>query len=575
MDISITIGGEAGQGLQTIGAVLGKVLSRSGFHVFTSQDYMSRIRGGHNFYQIRFSDKEVTALRDSVDILVALDENTIEIHKERVKDEGFIIYDADSIKKSFDEPQFLHIPFEKIAVDSGGSKIMANTVATAAVLGMLKLDLSVFDNILKSKLQKKGDEIVDKNIETAKAGYDYATHHCSRCNIFKLPRTTRRSSLMLINGTQGIGLGALMSGCKFYSAYPMTPSTGIMIFLASKAKEYGIVVEQVEDEIAAINMALGASFAGVRAMTGSSGGGFALMVEGLSLAGMTETPIVIAEVQRPGPATGFPTRTEQGDLMFILYAGHGEFPRVIFAPGTPEQAFYLTNKAFDLAEKYQIPAFIQSDQYLADSEWTFEGFDTERLIFHDYRLRAEELKNRNEYKRHAYTESGITPLAVPGESHHVVVTDSDEHDEEGHIVEDAETRIKMTDKRLFKKMERLQKEISPPLFYGNEQPDVLLIGYGSTYGVMKESVDTLSDTHKIAMLHFSQIYPFPLTDRFDYMSVMTKARQTFCIENNATGQFASLIRMKTGYKCTDNINKYDGRPFTLDGLLGELNGNIR
>lgn len=574
MDYTITIGGEAGQGLQTIGAVLARVLSRSGFHVFTSQDYMSRIRGGHNFYQIRFSEHPVTALKESIDILVALDRNTIDIHASRVKDEGLVLYDADFIKETFDDPRFLHTPFEKIAVDRGGSKIMANTVATASVLGMFKLGLSVFDKILQSTLKKKGQEIIDKNLAAARAGYDYASHHCVHCEAFQVTEP-ENNSLMLINGTQGIGLGALMSGCKFYSAYPMTPSTGVMIYLASKAKEYGIIVEQVEDEIAAINMALGASFAGVRAMTGSSGGGYALMGEGLSLAGMTETPVVIAEVQRPGPATGFPTRTEQGDLMFILYSGHGEFPRVIFTPGTPEQAFYLTNKAFDLAEKYQIPAFVQSDQYLADSQWTFEGLDTDRLIYHDYRLRADVLKDIPEYKRYAYTETGITPLAVPGESGHLIVADSDEHDEKGHIVEDAETRIKMTDKRLFKKMEALRKEIEPPLFYGKKDPDIVLIGYGSTYGVLKEVVDLLLPCHAIAMLHFSEVYPFPLTDRFDYLSVVNQALETICIENNATGQFASLMGMETGYKCTGRINKYDGRPFTIDGLLGELNEYIK
>lgn len=289
----------------------------------------------------------------------------------------------------------------------------------------------------------------------------------------------------------------------------MTPSTGIMLYAVGKAKDYGIVVEQAEDEIAAINMALGASFAGVRAMTGSSGGGFALMVEGISLAAMTETPIVIALAQRPAPATGFPTRTEQGDLQFALYTAHGEFPRVILTPGTPEQAFYLTNKAFDIAEKYQIPVFILTDQYLADSQWTFEGFDISRIKYTDYRLREDVLKNLSEYKRHAFTDSGVSPLGVPGDSQHLVVTDSDEHDEEGHIVEDAETRIKMVEKRLFKKLPLIRQEIEPPLLYGDSQPEIVLVGWGSTYGVMKEAVDVISEDRSIAMLHFSEIYPFP------------------------------------------------------------------
>ena len=298
------------------------------------------------------------------------------------------------------------------------------------------------------------------------------------------------------------------------------------------------------------------------------------MVEGLSLAAITETPVVIALAQRPGPATGRPTRTEQGELQFALYTAHGEFPRVIFAPGTPEQAFYLTNKAFDLAEKYQIPVIILTDQYLADSQWTFDGFDTGKLLYTDYRLRGDAFKKLSEYKRHAFTDSGVSPLAVPGDAEHVVVTDSDEHDEEGHIIEDAATRISMTDKRIFKKLPNIIKEIAPPLLYGNAEPEIVLVGWGSTYGVMKEAVDILSGEQNIAMLHFSEIYPFPATDTFDYLKVMKSAKLTACIENNATGQFARLMRAETGYEFTFRINRYDGRPFTRESLVGEINVHI-
>ena len=272
---------------------------------------------------------------------------------------------------------------------------------------------------------------------------------------------------MLINGNQAIGLGALLSGCKFFAAYPMTPATSIMNYLAEKAGEYGIIVEQAEDEIAAINMALGASFGGVRAMTATSGGGFALMNEGLSLAGMTETPIVIAEAQRPGPATGLPTRTEQGDLFFVIHGGHGEFPRVVLAPGTPEQAFHLTNKAFHLSEKYQIPVIVLSDQYLGDSEWTFPGFDPDRLHYEDFRLRGPALNALASYKRYAQSDNGVSPLAVPGVSRHLVAVDSDEHDEDGHIIEDSRTRISMVEKRLYHKLPLIREEIAPPSYHGD------------------------------------------------------------------------------------------------------------
>ena len=575
MDYTIRIGGEAGQGLQTIGGALAKSFSRAGFHVFSHQDYMSRIRGGHNFYQIRFSSKELTATKETVDVLIALDLNTIDVHRKSLSDNGIILYDADFVKKTFEGPEFLNIPFEKIAVEKGESKIMANSVAIGAVLGIFGLDLSVFKEIIKVTLKKKGDEIIQKNILVAEAGLDHAVKHCSKCKGFELTQPSRDKKLMLINGTSAIGLGAVMSGCKFYCAYPMTPSTGVFAYIAGKAKKYGIVVEQVEDEIAAINMALGASFGGVRAMTGSSGGGFALMAEGLSLAGMTETPIVIYESQRPGPATGLPTRTEQGDLLFVLYAGHGEFPRVIFAPGTPEQAFYLTNKAFDLTEKYQIPVFVQSDQYLADSEWTHEKFDMERLVYRDYRLRGQELEKLSDYKRHAYTETGVTPLAVPGVSKHLVVTDSDEHDEEGHIVEDGQTRIRMTEKRLLKKLPLIKQEIDQPLFYGTDKPEILLTGYGSTYGVMKEAVDIMLKDKGIAMLHFSEVYPLPLLEKFDYLKLLKGSKLTVCIEMNATSQFARLIQSEIGYVFDKHVNKYDGRPFTIEGLIGELNACIR
>jgi 2-oxoglutarate ferredoxin oxidoreductase subunit alpha len=556
--------------LATIGGALAQVFSKIGYHVFTHQDYMSRVRGGHNFYQIRFSDQKISASREMVDILLALDLNTIEIHKKSVRNEGFILYDSEIAKKKFEEPEFIDIPFRKIALDVGKNSVMANTVATGAVLGLLDLGLEALRNILRQAFQNKGEDVIQGNIACAEAGYNYARTNCSRCKALGISEPEYRR-LMLIDGFHAIGMGALMSGCKFYSGYPMTPSTGILDYMASRAEEYNLVVEQAEDEIAAINMAIGASFAGVRAMTGTSGGGFALMVEGLSLAGMTETPIVIAEMQRPGPATGLPTRTEQADLLFVLYAAHGEFPRVIFEPGTPEQAFYLTNRAFELAEKYQIPVFIQSDQYLADTEWTFENFDLEQLIYNDYRIREKDLEGVEDYKRYKYSDTGISLFAVPGESgKHLVVADSDEHDEEGHIIEDGETRIKMVQKRLLKKLPLIKKEIEAPLLYGDPSPEIVLVGHGSTYGVIKEVVDTIPEDQKVAMMHFSQIYPLPEQDRFDYIELLKNADLTICIENNASGQFAKLIRAETGFEFSHQISRYDGRPFTIENLKEEL-----
>ncbi len=572
MDYSIKIGGEAGQGIQTIGDTLARVFSRSGYHVFTHQDYESRIRGGHNFFQIRVSGKPITASKEKIDILVALDNESMQQHLDEISEIGQIIYDSSAIKQKHDKPHFLDIPFISLAIEHGGNKIMANTVATGAVLGMLGMDIDMLIGIIKDAFRKKGDEIINANIKAAMAGYDFAAKQCLKCSFSVTPLSAPK---MLIAGNDAIGLGAIASGCKFYSAYPMTPATGIMNYIASKEKEYKIVVEQAEDEIAAINMALGASFAGVRSMTGTSGGGFALMVEGLSLAAMTETPVVIALGQRPGPATGFPTRTEQGELQFALYTAHGEFPRVVLAPGTPEQAFYLTNKAFDMAEKFQVPVIILTDQYLADSQWTFDGFDLTKIKYTDYRLRGDAFKNLKEYKRHAFTENGISPLGVPGEAKHLVVTDSDEHDEEGHIVEDAETRIKMVNKRLFQKLPLIRHEIEPPFLYGHNEPDIVIAGWGSTFGVIKEAVDALSKENKAAMLHFSEIYPFPSTEKFNYLKVLRDAHAAICVENNATSQFARLMKTETGYTFTGMINRYDGRPFTVDSLLGEIYAILR
>ena len=577
MDYTIKIGGEAGQGIQTIGETLAKVFARTGYHVFTHQDYESRIRGGHNFFQIRVSENPVAASSKRIDILVALDSEGIALHKYELSESGLAIYDSSSLKQKQDEPSFLDVPFSKLA----GDKMMSNIAATGAVLGILGMDLDILNGILNEAFRKKGDRVMEGNRNAAAAGHDFAVKNCAKCS-FSLAQPSKPK--MLISGIDAIGLGAIASGCKFYSAYPMTPSTGIMNYIAGRAKEYGIIVEQAEDEIAAINMALGASFAGVRAMTGTAGGGFALMVEGLSLAGMTETPVVIALGQRPAPATGLPTRTEQSDLNFALYAAHGEFPRVIFAPGTPEQAFYLTGKAFDLAEKYQIPAIVIFDAYLADSEWTYEGIDINKIKYHDYRLRGDAFNNLPEYKRHAFTETGVSPLGVPGDSRHVVVTDSDEHDEEGHMVEDAETRVKMVNKRLFRKLPLIRQEIEPPALYGDPDPEIVIAGWGSNYGVMKEAVDILTPPHPplikggsrggVAMLHFSEIYPFPPTDRFNYLELLSNAKLALCIENNATGQFARLMRTETGFEFKEKINRFDGRPFLLEELTGEIDACI-
>jgi len=562
MDYTIKIGGEAGQGLQTIGYILSKVFVRDGLHVFANQDYESRIRGGHNFFQIRFSDQKVISPSEGVDILVALDRESIGRHREEITDSGMILYDSETLKERYEGSVFLDVPLQRLAIGAGG-RVMMNTVAVGAIVGMLNHDFTILEDILRETFKKKGTEVIEDNIKAGRAGHEYARKNCGRC-AFVLSKGDGKKR-MLISGNEALALGAINAGCRFISAYPMTPSTGIITYMVSKADEFSIVAEQAEDEIAAINMAIGASFAGVRSMTATSGGGFCLMTEAVSLAGMTETPIVIVLAQRPGPATGLPTRTEQGELFFALFSGHGEFPRAVLAPRDAEDAFYTIQKAFNIAEKYQTVVFVMSDQHLADSYWSVDGLDPERIAIERGLLNDYEIGD--DYKRHRITDSGISPRAIPGQGGRViVVTDSDEHDEEGHIIEDTMARKSMVEKRM-RKLDGIASEVSKPLLYGNDEPDVLLIGWGSTYGAIKEAVDILNRKDiRASMLHFNEIWPFPRRA----MEVIRSATRTYTVENNFMGQLKRLIRMETGIDLDGSVTKYDGRPFTPEEIVRRI-----
>jgi 2-oxoglutarate ferredoxin oxidoreductase subunit alpha len=563
MDYSIKIGGEAGQGIQTIGHVLAKVLTRGGSHVFVNQDYESRIRGGHNIYQLRFSHRNIFSPSKKIDIIVAFDKASIEEHGDELTENGMVLYDSETLGKKYNNPLFLDVPMQSLAVEKGGNRVMMNTAAAGAVLGMLGYDFSILEAIIKSSFSKKGTEIIEGNIKAGKSGHEYAKEKCHKCDFKILP--VKGNKMMLMNGNEALALGALAAGCKFASAYPMTPSTGVITYLAGKAEDYDLVIEQAEDEIAAINMAIGASYAGVRALTATSGGGFCLMTEGISLAGMTETPLVIVLAQRPGPATGLPTRTEQGELLFALNAGHGEFPRVIMAPGTAEEAFYSIQKAFNIAEKYQTIVIVMSDQHLADSYWSIESLDPSRIKVDRAMINDDEITD--DYKRHKITDSGVSPRAIPGQAGKaVVVTDSDEHDEDGHIIEDSSTRNTMVKKRM-RKLQGISSEILKPGLYGKTDPELLLIGWGSTYGAIKEAVDTLNSQGKhISMLHFMELWPFPE----GIAETVRSAKKSFTVENNSTGQLRRLIRMETGVECSGSITKYDGRPLTPEDIIKEV-----
>ncbi len=569
-DLSIRISGEAGQGLKTIGITLTQIFDKAGLNIFANQDYMSRIRGGNNYFQVRISNKPLYTLRDKVDILVALDKMSIDIHKKNLNKEGIIIADLEKFKLDDDKKIFFNAPVYGLAQKHGGKDIYSNSVAVGILANITGIDLELVKDILKVSFQGKSEEIINTNINCLVSGYEYSENNF-KDNKFKFKLNKDSIKKIIIDGNQAIGLGAIKAGCKFYSAYPMTPSTSIMDTIAYYSNDYNIIVEQAEDEIAAVNMVIGASFAGARAMTSTSGGGFALMQEGISLSGMTETPIVVVDAQRPAPATGFPTRTEQADLDFVIHAGHGEFAKVVFAPGTIEEAFNLTIKAFNIAEEYQIPVIILTDQHLADSYKNIEVFDMNKIKVKRFKISKEKSKTVKNYKRYELNESGISPLAVPSWINDVIYCDSDEHTEEGHITEDGEIRNKMIEKRFFKKINRLTDEIEPPVVYNLKKAKIILIGFGSTFGVLKEICDNFKD-FKIGMIHLPQVLPFPAKEVLKIIKEQEQDLELiFTVENNAGAQLAKLLRKETGILVNNTILKYDGRPFNLDYLIEEIN----
>ena len=550
MDIKIVIGGEAGQGIQTISNIMSKFFLRSGYYVFTEQSYQSRIRGGHNFTQVRVSSEPVSSPDDGIDILVALNRETVDIHSSETG--GIIIYDNELIKDLSGDKLF-GVPLQKIAIEKTQNKLAVNSVACGVLAGLLDGDISILERLMRE--QFKDPDIGEKNVLAVRSGYEIGKSN--RTLPFKITPLSQKDRL-LIDGGSAVGFGAIVAGCRFLSAYPMTPGTAVMNFLAGHSKRFNIVVEQAEDEIAAINMVLGASFAGVRSMVTTSGGGFALMVEGLSLAGMTETPCVIHIGQRPGPATGLPTRTEQGELLFVINAGHGEFPRYITAPRDAEDAFYKTIKAFNLADKYQIPSIILTDQFLIDSMTTIDSLDVKDIKIERHIVTEPD----NNYARHLLTSSGISPRALPGTEGILVITDSDEHDEEGHITEDLEIRKNMVEKRL-KRGEYLKEDVEEPVFFGDKDSSIVLTGWGSTYGILKEAVNRLTkEGISVSLLHFSDVYPLP-----DKTLNSLRDKRFISVENNATGQLAQLIRRETGINITERILKYNGRPFTPSEIV--------
>jgi 2-oxoglutarate/2-oxoacid ferredoxin oxidoreductase subunit alpha len=568
VDLNVTVGGEAGQGLLTIGFVLSKTLARGGYHVFADQGYESRIRGGHYFFRARISDREIRAISEPIDILLALNAQTVERHLAEMAPGSLIVADAANITPAQFGTAVLPVPLGELAEEAGG-RIMLNTVAIGVLIALLDYNIEMLNTVL---LERFSGESGQANINAAKAGFDFV-HAYFKKNLKYSLKARPVSKRFLINGNEAIAYGALAAGCRFMSAYPMTPSTPIIEFMAERADRFGAHIMQAEDEISAINMSIGAAYAGVRAMTVTSGSGFCLMVEGLGLAGITETPIVIVDGQRPGPCVGLPTRTEQGDLLFVLNAHHGEFPRAVLAPGSVEEAFALTVKAFNIAEKYQSPVIILNDQHLGESFTTADPFDVSGIVIErgDILSAAESDKAVATYMRHKLTPSGISPRALPGMGTSLVVTDADEHDETGHITESAQERSHMVGKRL-RKMEGMESEIVPPTIYGTDNASVSLLGWGSSLGALREAADLLNASgESAALLHLSQLWPFPSQVVSKFMS---QAKRSVVVESNATGQLAKLIRQETGMHADGFVRKYDGRPLTSSLIINALKKGV-
>jgi 2-oxoglutarate ferredoxin oxidoreductase subunit alpha len=562
--LSWKIGGEAGYGIMTTGLIFAKVCSRAGLRVFDHIEYPSLIRGGHNTYQVTAEVEEVFSHVEHVDLLVALNEETIDKHKEELAPGGGIIYDGDVIPLSKEDlgredVKLYHIPLLRLAEESGGRRIMINSVALGASVALIGFDFEMLSDVIGDVYRGKAKETIEFNIKAAKLGYDYVKSKGMEKDFRrKLPKVAGKRR-MLLTGNEAVGLGAIKAGCKFYAAYPMTPSSSILHFMASQERNFSLVVKHTEDEIAAINMAIGAGFAGARAMTATSGGGFSLMSEALGLAAMTETPIVVAVCQRPGPSTGLPTRTEQGDLKFVLHASQGDFPRFVIAPGDIEECFYKTIEAFNLVDRYQCPVILILDKYLSESHKTAEEFDVSGIkIDRGLLLSNEELERIEEFKRYEFTETGISPRTIPSQRGGIFTATGNEHDETGYLSENKLFRTKMMDKR-FRKFEQAEKEIPEPKLFGPKNAEVTIIAWGSTKGPVKEAMRLLDrDGVKANFLQILYISPFPTKT---VSKIIETSKRTVIVENNKTAQLASLIKEKTGKEIEHKILKYDGRQF--------------
>jgi 2-oxoglutarate ferredoxin oxidoreductase subunit alpha len=564
-DFTVKIGGEAGQGINAAALILAKAFSRGGLNAFILSENPNTIKGLHNWCSIRVSGSNLTSQTDKVDILIALNDETIPLHTAELNPGGIVIYDGETLKADAAGlsstglvPVF--IPLEKMVKELGVEKIMRNSITLGAVFALVKYDFHFIENIFKELFARKGSEVIAMNLKVARAGYDFINENF-KTESGLVAEKTGMPVKMLLNGNEAMCMGALKAGCKWLSAYPMTPASPMIHYMAPKEKEYGIIVKQTEDEIAAINMAIGANYAGVRGFCCTSGGGFSLMVEALGMAGQNETPLVVAMGQRPGPSTGQPTHTSQGDLKFIVNAGQGEFPRIVVAPGDINECFFEMFNAFNLAEKYQVPVIVLYDKYIGESYVSTPVFDTAGLrVSRGKLLSQEDLARSGEYKRYAVTEDGISPRVIPSMKSGEHVATSYEHNECGFYEESPEGVVKMADKRS-RKYASIQNDggINWCKTIGDADADITVVTWGSNKGPILEALQMLkNDGIKANLLQILYVWPFSAELVSGYLK---KAKNTIIVEANKTGQLKSLIREQTGITIANEYFKYDGQPF--------------
>ncbi len=556
---SVVLSGEAGQGLKTIETLFMKLLRQSGYYAFMTKELMSRVRGGNNTTELRISSEPVYAFTERTDLLIVLGKNGIRRLEKRLSSDTIVTGEAEHLSDTGVPCRKIPLPVEKSLEDIGGT-LYANTLVSGLLCALFSCNPETAYNLISTQFAKKGADIVKNNITAFDRGMKLADTIPLHAEIKKDESVEARSKAL--SGTESVGIGALAGGCNFIASYPMSPGTGVLAFMASHADEYGVVAEQAEDELAALNMELGAWYAGARAMVTTSGGGFALMTEALSLAGCIESPAVIHLAERPGPATGLPTRTEQGDLNLAVYAGHGDFPRVIYAPGTLQDGIELARRAFDTADEFQVPVILLTDQYFLDSEGVIPKVD-----FSGNSILQHITETTADYKRYALTKSGISPRGIPGYGNGIVRVDSDEHTEEGLITEDADVRIAMTDKRM-RKLKNL-KDVEPELI-GSRDYETLVVGWGSTYGAIREALERLG-RKDIAFAHFRQVYPVPKGAK----ALLARAKRKILVENNVTGQFGNLLKQETLTDFDVRMLKYNGMQFSVEELVNKIGEAVK